>query len=34
MAATKYLKDFRILSLIAIVVILAIFDYHYGLHWG
>ena len=34
MAATKYLKDFRILSLIAIVVILAIFDYHYGLHLG
>jgi Preprotein translocase subunit SecD len=34
MAAKKYLKDFRILSLIAIVVILAIFDYHYGLHLG
>jgi Preprotein translocase subunit SecF len=34
MVATKYLKDFRILSLIAIVVILAIFDYHYGLHLG
>ena len=34
MAATKYLKDFRILSLVAIVVLLAILDYHYGLHLG
>ena len=34
MAAGKYLKDFRIISLVAIVVLLAILDYHYGLHMG
>ena len=34
MAATKYLKDFRIISLVALVLVLALLDYHYGLHLG
>ena len=34
MAATKYLKDFRIISLVVLVLVLALLDYHYGLHLG
>ncbi len=34
MAIAKYLKDFRIILLLAIVVLLAILDFHYGLHLG